>query len=121
MISDPSLSSPVIVSIDKEEAVQRKTALTLRVHVTLSDGSKLYITENYVLANGWIDYSYHWQTATHQLIHRWDNAHPVNLPTSPFHQHIGSEENIQPSEPMTLEKVLAFIANRIDGSQLTSN
>jgi hypothetical protein len=41
------------------------------------------------------------------------NAHPVPVATSPHHQHVGSEENVQPSEPMTLEKVLTIIAARI--------
>ena len=86
------------------------------MRLTLVDGSQLYIAENHVRLTGWIDYAYQWQTADHKLIHRWDNAHPVDLPTSPHHQHVGSEENIQPSEPMTLEKVLTFIASR-----LTSN
>lgn len=89
MSLNPSLLSPVIASIDKEEIVQRKTAITLRVRVTLIDGSTLYANENHILSNGWIDYSYHWQTANNELIHRWDNAHAVDLPTSPHHRGAG--------------------------------
>ncbi|MEZ0541938.1 toxin-antitoxin system TumE family protein [Fibrella arboris] len=80
------------------------------------DQSVLFVRENYVLNSGWIDYSYHWQTADNQIIHRWDNAHPVFLPTSPYHQHQGSEENVVASEPMTLEKVLTFIASQLISS-----
>jgi hypothetical protein len=35
------------------------------------------------------------------------------LQTSPYHQHVGSEDNVQPSEPMTLTDVLTIIAQRI--------
>lgn len=83
------------------------------MRLVLIDGSQLYVAENYVRLTGWIDYVYQWQTATHKLIHRWNNAHPVDLPTSPHHQHVGSEANVQPSEPMTLEKVLLFITERL--------
>lgn len=85
----------------------------------MRNGSVLHIRENYILASGWVDYAYQWQTPNHQLLIRWDNAHPVDLPTSPHHQHIGSEENIQPSEPMTLEKVLAFVANQIQQAPIS--
>jgi len=48
---------------------------------------------------------------------RWDNAHEVpGIDTSPHHQHIGSETNIQPSEPMTLEKVLDIICRQLERS-----
>ena len=88
----------------------------VRGRLTFIDQSVLFIRENYVLDSGWIDYSYHWQTADDQIIHRWDNAHPVFMPTSPYHQHVGSEENVQPSEPMTLKTVLAFIAAQLISS-----
>lgn len=68
-----------------------------------------------MMATNEINYAYQWQTAELQLIHRWDNAHPVKLFTTPHHQHIGSVENIQPCEPMTLEMVLTFITERLNG------
>lgn len=83
------------------------------MRLTLIDGSQLYVAENYIRLTGWIDYAYQWQTADYQLIHRWDNAHPVPFETSPHHQHVGSEENTLPSEPMTLETVLRFIASQL--------
>ena len=89
----------------------------MRGHLTFSDQSVLHVRENYILASGWIDYAYQWQTADHQLIIRWDNAHPVpTFNTSPHHQHVGSEDNMRPSEPMTLEKVLTFIASQLSQS-----
>lgn len=95
------------------DLIQTSTVSRVRGSLTFADQSQLFIRENYVIGDGWIDYSYHWQTAENQLIHRWDNAHVVPLPTSPHHQHIGNEENIQSSGPMTLETVLTFIAGQI--------
>jgi hypothetical protein len=93
--------------------VPGKSANQIRGQLQFIDQSTLFIRENYVLESDWIDYSYHWQAADHQIINRWDNAHSVPFDTSPHHQHVGSEENIQPSEPMTLEKVLTHIAARL--------
>lgn len=95
----------------------------LRLHLTLINGTTLHIRENRIISTGWVDYSYHWQTADHQLIHRWDNAHERQSLQIPLHhQQVGFEENIQPSEPMTLEAVLRFIAVQLShDSSSTSN
>ncbi|MCY7349663.1 MAG: DUF6516 family protein [Cytophagaceae bacterium] len=86
----------------------------LRLHLTLVDGTVLHVRENRILSTGWVDYSYHWQTADDQFIHRWDNAHERQfLPIPVHHQHVGSEANVRPSEPMTLQKVLTFIAGQL--------
>lgn len=103
----------LIVAATPLDLVSNPTVDQVRGRLTFADQSVLFIRENHVRASGWIDYSYHWQTATNQLIHRWDNAHDVDLPTSPYHQHQGSEENVVASEPMTLEMVLAFIARQL--------
>lgn len=121
MIHDFHSFRHLIVVSTSFEPIHRPEITQVRGHLTLVDQSVLYVRENYIVATGWIDYSYHWQTATHQFIHRWDNAHPVDLSSSPFHQHIGSEENIQPSEPMTLEKVLAFIDRHVAESPVISD
>jgi Family of unknown function (DUF6516) len=89
---------------------------TVRTKIVLTNGSRLLAYESMFYDTGRTKYSYQWLTATNDFIHRWDNAHPVDLPTSPHHQHVGSEENVQPSEPMTLEKVLAFIAAQLISS-----
>jgi hypothetical protein len=89
---------------------------TLRYKVELVDSSILYIKEVTVFEENKIDYAYQWQRPDTSLIIRWDNAHDYpNLPTSPFHKHVGSETNVLPSEPMTLEKVLTYIATQISG------
>lgn len=104
----------IIVASTPLEFVERPEVTQVRGQLTLIDQSVLYVRENYIIATNWIDYSYHWQTADHRFIHRWDNAHEViGLTTSPHHQHVGSEENVQASEPMTREKVLTFITNQL--------
>ena len=114
MIHDFHPFRHLIVSSTSFEPVNRPEVTQVRGHLILADQSVLHVRGNYIVATGWMDYSYHWQTTEFELIHRWDNAHPVpQFDTSPFYQHIGSEENIHPSEPMTLEKVLTFIASQL--------
>ena len=113
MTHDLAAFETIIASSGDDRLQQRKATITLRTQLSFIDGSVLHIRENTVRVTGKIDYAYQWQTADHQLIHRWDNAHAVDLPTSPHHQHIGSEENVVASEPLTLEKVLTFIAAQL--------
>lgn len=110
---DLSPFEQLIATSTDQQIQQGRATRRLRMSITFTDSSVLHVRENYVTVSGWIDYSYHWQTADHQLIHRWDNAHEVAFPTSPHHQHVGSEDNVQPSEPMTLTNVLTLIAQRI--------
>lgn len=94
---------------------ERPDLFHFKLKLTFIDGSLLHVRENHIPVLSWHEYSYQWLTASHEFICRWDNAHErylTNVP--PHHQHIGSEENVLPSEPMTLEKVLSFIAQRID-------
>ena len=108
--------SHLVTAATPLEPNERPNLTQVPSRLTFVDQSVLHIRENYVTDTGKIDYAYQWQTADHRLIHRWDNAHGVDLPTSPHHQHVGSEQNIQPSEPMTLEKILSHIASRINTS-----
>lgn len=108
--------SHLIIAATPLDPDERPDVTQVRGRLTFTDQSVLYIRENYVLLTREIDYAYHWQTADNQLIHRWDNAHDVPFETSPHHQHISSQENIHPSEPMTLENVLTFIAQQLTSS-----
>ena len=89
---------------------------TVRVRLTLTNGSRLISHESLFYDTSRTKYSYQWMDEVNELIHRWDNAHNVQgIDTSPHHQRhrLRSEENILASEPMTLEKVLTFIASHI--------
>lgn len=56
-------------------------------------------------------YSFHWQKATGELRIRWDNApHHPEVHTHPHHVHDGSETNVMPHAPITVEKVLVSIS-----------
>jgi Family of unknown function (DUF6516) len=96
-----------------------KELLTPRIHiikykVELLDDSILYVKEVTVFEENKIDYAYQWQKSDASLILRWDNAHDYpHLSTSPFHKHVGIETSVFPSEPMTIEKVLAFISAQL--------
>ena len=102
------------------ESILIKELLTPRIHILkykleFCDASILHVKEIIVFEENKIDYAYQWQEADTSLIVRWDNAHDYpNLSTSPFHQHVGTEVNVKPSEPMTLEKVLTYIMLQIN-------
>ncbi|WP_138991422.1 DUF6516 family protein [Larkinella sp. C7] len=103
--------------IKNQEVVQvklRPDLVHFKLKITFIDDSILHVRENHLPVSNWHEYSYQWQDDVNQLIHRWDNSHERHLlSVPPHHQHVGSEENIQTSEPMTLEKVLAYIASQL--------
>ena len=88
----------------------------IRADILLKNQTRLIAAEYTYFDTERFKYSYQWMTHDNQLIRRWDNAHPVDLPTSPHHQHVGSEENVITSEPMTLDVVLTFIVSQLISS-----
>lgn len=114
MTHDLTEFGAIIASVAEQTEEQREATVRLRLRLIFVDGSVLHVRENRVRKTSWLDYAYQWQTANHRLLVRWDNAHEYpGIPTSPFHQHVGSEDDVQPSEPMTLESVLRFIASQL--------
>ena len=105
--------SRIVVDADFRELIL-PDEYVMRANIQLRDTSQLMAKEYLFYDTGRTKYSYHWMTKKKQLIIRWDDSHDyAHIPTSPHHQHVGSEENILASEPMTLEKVLAFIATTL--------
>jgi len=95
------------------ESSDQKDILLYRLRVCLTDGSLLEMTERIVEfkagGSNTTKYSFHWQNPAGKLIRRWDNApHFPNIPTHPFHIHIG-EEDVGPSKPQNALHVLALI------------
>jgi hypothetical protein len=87
---------------------------TQNIVFNLIDRSILEFYESNNFAKNKYKYCLQWMTKDKSLIRRWDNnSYHTYISTYPFHQHIGSEENVQPSEEMTLEKVLKFIAENL--------
>ena len=48
---------------------------------------------------------------------RWDNAeHFQNLPKFPNHMHIGNDENVEPSEPISILELIDIIEKELSYS-----
>lgn len=113
-IPDLTTFADIIRQYEAIQVKQRPDLFHFKLRLTFIDGSALHARENHLPIVVWHEYSYQWLTADYEFIHRWDNAHERHLVDIPsHHQHIGSEENIQPSEPMTLEKVLIIIREHL--------
>lgn len=63
-----------------------------------------------------VDYRHHWAKAERaQIRRRWDNTpdHP-EVSTFPHHCHVGREENVVASEPLSILGVIALIERILD-------
>lgn len=102
------IDATILTEINDEEIQIQK----LRIHII--DGSTLEFYEAVHHRKKKYKYGFQWFDKSGNFLHRWDNTpHHQEVATFPFHQHIGIESNVQPSEPMTLAKVLAFIAQNL--------
>ena len=81
-----------------------------KARLMLKDGSILEFSEVIIFGVAKHKYSYQWMSKDFELKIRWDNAfHHRHISTFPYHKHVESEDKIEESENMTLEKVLIFI------------
>lgn len=81
--------------------------------ITLIDNTELLFRE-YLFPDSLRKYSYHWQQKNTECIVRWDNApHHQETATFPHHKHCGEDEQVFDAEPMTLEKSLTFVSNKL--------
>ena len=82
---------------------------TLRVKLTLKDGTSLRVTEQWQ-GEHLRRYSYYWLTSENELKIGWDNApHYAEMDSFPHHKHVAAQENILPSSETCLEEVMKFI------------
>jgi len=103
--------SAIVASYEVRRYRQYGDAHEFVAVVQFIDDSSLHIRD-YVFADGKRKYSFHWQNSKQKLICRWDNsAHHRQITTFPFHKHLQSE--IQESDPVTIQKVLEHISERI--------
>ena len=88
-----------------------------RYRLTLQDGSFLEIFEFFIVTETEVKvtkYSFHWQNADGKFRKRWDNAaHHREISTYPHHVHDGTEENVLPHEPITVEELLETVTTTI--------
>ena len=98
----------------REEA-QRDAGL-FRYKLILRDGSVIEMFEKFRIMQDAVKvtkYSFHWQDGTGRLRMRWDNApHHPEVTTHPDHVHAGSETNVMPHDPVTVEEILTIIATQ---------
>jgi hypothetical protein len=108
--------APFVSEMEVINRVDEPELQTLYLKAQLIDGSELYIRET--ITPAFDKYSYHWQTADNQIICRWDNAtHWPSVATYPHHRHVGSQENVQPSEHPTISAVIRYIAESLSATQ----
>ncbi|GIK38650.1 MAG: hypothetical protein BroJett011_24830 [Chloroflexota bacterium] len=93
----------------------------IRVCINLVDGDFLEAAEFFRLTPEGIevaDYRHQWMDGQRTFLRkRWDSApHYPQLPNAPHHYHDGSEEVVNPGQPMSIQDVLAFIAREIQSS-----
>ncbi len=111
MISTLEQFSGIIISYKINKFREYGEAYELVAVIKFVDASTLYVRD-YLFSDGKRKYSYHWQESNGALIIRWDNAeHFPLLHTFPFHEHV--HEEVRDSQPMTLQKVLQHIREKI--------
>ncbi len=60
-------------------------------------------------------YKYHWQDKRNRLIKRWDNApHFPDIESFPDHMHMGEENVVMPSKPMTVLEMFSIVDQEIE-------
>ena len=103
----------VLAEFVAEITVTRVDYHAFRLKVILTDGSTIRINEQYY--HDTVEhYAYYWLDVDNHLLIGWDNApHHAHLPGFPYHKHVGSQDNIQPSEETTPEEVLVAIKARL--------
>lgn len=111
------LLSPGVLSFqvcDREERLQEGF---IRLRGVLSNGDLLEAFEFVVTRRDQVQtltYRIHWQSGDGRLKRRWDNAsHHQDIPTFPHHVHHGPAEAVDPSEPMTIQKVLSLLEEEL--------
>jgi hypothetical protein len=112
------LEHPVVESTDLIRLDVDDDHGYLRVRASLINGDFLEVTM-YVSQQQDIqkieDYRYQWMNGNRtQLRRRWDNApHFPRLPDFPHHCHVGSEDNVEPSNVFTVAELLDRIESEL--------
>lgn len=104
-------------ALDSRTRKALRDAGLFRYKLLLRDGSVIEMFEKFRIMQDAVKvtkYSFHWQDGTGRLRMRWDNApHHPEVTTHPHHVHAGSETNVMPHDPVTVEEILNIIAKLI--------
>ena len=100
----------LVVSYQINDFRKSDTAFYLSLKINFVDTTTLSVRE--YVDDSHRKYAFHWQTATGDLIMRWDNApHFPNLTTFPHHKHLASG-NVVDSHDISFQEVMQFIASQ---------
>jgi len=111
-------TSPVVASISIVEEWALPDRGYFRARLVLSNGDFLEVAEYFVVQEGDCvprRYRYQWMDATQQMLRRrWDNVeHFPDLPNFPHHVHVGEEESVEPSEPLSILELVALLEREL--------
>ncbi len=107
-------SSAIVTSFEIVKETTTNDSGYLRVRCQLINQDFLETAEFFRIQNNQCQpesYRYQWMDATHQILRqRWDNVkHFPNLPNFPHHVHIGSEDNVKPSQACNTLEILEYL------------
>jgi hypothetical protein len=113
------VDSPVVV--DYSVVRQRASSQSghLRIRINLINGDFLEAAEFFRLTLNGItiaDYRHQWMNGERTILHRrWDSTpHYLELENAPYHCHIGGNDTVIPSQPMSIQDVLIAILSAIE-------
>ena len=85
---------------------QNGNNLRLKMAINFNNESKLFVKE-IIIDGEKRKYAYQWINKKNELICRWDNAPDwPDIETFPHHKHVGTENNVKPSENIEFASVL---------------
>ncbi len=114
MIPDIAEFKSLFQDFEITEHQNRDGVQILRLKITFTDSSVLFVTDIFVSFENRRKYSFHWQNIKEELISRWDNApHFPEISSYPHHQHFQSETNVIASSAMNLIDILKIIQEKI--------
>ncbi|MCX5965842.1 MAG: DUF6516 family protein [Cyanobacteria bacterium] len=110
--------SPAILSFTVVEEQDLSDRGYFRARVILANNDFLEVSEYFIVDSNKTmpqRYRYQWMDDTQSnLRRRWDNVpHFPNLPNFPYHIHIASEGNVEPSQALGILEVLQIIEKEI--------
>jgi len=108
------VSTPIIATYQVVRSWANNDDGYLRLRATLTNGDFLEAAEYFVWQEGQfitVDYRHQWMDSSKQKLHRrWDNTpdHP-QIANFPYHVHVDTEQNVMPSQPISLLELLALL------------
>ncbi len=102
--------TPPVVNFQIGVYEREGALLRLKIRIFFVDKSVLHVKEHR-FSDGSRKYAYHWEDVHGTMAIRWDNApHYPDIPTFPYHKHVGDDQAVYPSTETDLDAVLKQIA-----------